>query len=69
MGHGCPLAGVVTRPELLADFAEDFGYFNTFAALPAAAAAGLAVLTVIEDEKLIENAASVGAICFIALRS
>jgi 4-aminobutyrate aminotransferase-like enzyme len=60
MGNGYPVAGLVTRPEALSAFAEDFGYFNTFAASPAAAAAGLAVLTVIEEEGLIENAASVG---------
>ena len=48
MGNGYPLAGLVTRPELLSAFAEDFGYFNTFAASPAGAAAGLAVLEVID---------------------
>jgi 4-aminobutyrate aminotransferase-like enzyme len=52
---------VVTSPGLLSAFAEDFGYFNTFAASPAAAAAGLAVLEVIQEESLIENASVVGA--------
>ena len=61
MGNGYPVAGVVTRPALLNAFAEDFGYFNTFAASPAAAAAGLAVLEVIQQEGLIENASVVGA--------
>jgi 4-aminobutyrate aminotransferase-like enzyme len=60
MGNGYPVAGLVTRPELLAAFIEDYGYFNTFAASQAAAAAGLAVLEVIEEENLIENAATVG---------
>jgi 4-aminobutyrate aminotransferase-like enzyme len=60
MGNGWPVACMVTRPELLAGFAEDFGYFNTFAASPAAAAAGLAVLEVIEAEGLIGNAARLG---------
>jgi 4-aminobutyrate aminotransferase-like enzyme len=60
MGNGYPVAGLVTRPELLAAFAEEFGYFNTFAASPAAAAAGLAVLAVIEQDNLIENAATIG---------
>ena len=60
MGNGYPLAGLVTRPELLSAFAEDFGYFNTFAASPAGAAAGLAVLEVIDGEGLIGNAARVG---------
>lgn len=61
MGNGFPMAGMATRPELLAAFCEDFGYFNTFGGNPVAAAAGTAVLDVIEDEGLIDNAASVGA--------
>ena len=61
MGNGYPIAGLVTRPALLTAFAEDFGYFNTFAASPAAAAAGLAVLDVINEEGLIKNASMVGA--------
>jgi 4-aminobutyrate aminotransferase-like enzyme len=61
MGNGYPIAGLVTRPALLSAFAEDFGYFNTFAASPAAAAAGLAVLEIIQEEGLIENASVVGA--------
>ena len=61
MGNGYPVAGLVTRPELLTAFAEDFGYFNTFAASPAAAAAGLAVIEIIEAEGLIENASVIGA--------
>jgi 4-aminobutyrate aminotransferase-like enzyme len=61
MGNGYPIGGVVTRPELLNAFIEDAGYFNTFAATPAAAAAGLAVLAAIEKEGLIENASLVGS--------
>ena len=61
MGNGYPIAGLVTRPALLTAFAEDFGYFNTFAASPAAAAAGLAVLDVINEDGLIKNASMVGA--------
>ncbi|WP_029349668.1 aspartate aminotransferase family protein [Bosea sp. 117] len=60
MGNGYPVAGVVTRPEILADFCADFGYFNTFAASPVAAAAGLAVLEAIEEDGLIGNANRVG---------
>jgi 4-aminobutyrate aminotransferase-like enzyme len=61
MGNGYPIGGVVTRPELLSAFIEDFSYFNTFASSPAAGAAGLAVLDAIEEDGLIENAARVGA--------
>ncbi|NTA13984.1 aspartate aminotransferase family protein [Agrobacterium tumefaciens] len=61
MGNGFPMGGVVTSPDFLAHFCEDTGYFNTFGGNPVAAAAGLAVLDVIEEEKLIENARIVGA--------
>jgi len=61
MGNGYPVAGVAARPDLLAAFCEDVGYFNTFGGTPAAAAAGLSVLDVIEEEGLQENARSIGA--------
>lgn len=60
MGNGYPTGGVVTRPDILAAFCDKYGYFNTFGGSPVAAAAGLAVLEVIEDEALIENARLVG---------
>lgn len=60
MGNGYPIGGVVTRPELLAAFAADFGYFNTFAASPVATAAAMAVLEAIEEDGLVGNAALVG---------
>jgi 4-aminobutyrate aminotransferase-like enzyme len=60
MGNGFPVGGVVTRPEILESFCETTGYFNTYGGNPVAAAAGLAVLDVIEDEGLIENANRIG---------
>jgi 4-aminobutyrate aminotransferase-like enzyme len=54
------MGGVVTRPDYLTRFCEETGYFNTFGGNPVAAAAGLAVLDVIADEGLAENAGSVG---------
>ncbi|TCT05603.1 aspartate aminotransferase family protein [Aquabacter spiritensis] len=60
MGNGYPMGGVVTRPDLLAAFTAAFGYFNTFGATPAAAAAGGAVLDVLAEEGLIAHAAEVG---------
>ena len=60
MGNGYPMAGVVTRPELLDGFVRETGYFNTFGANPVAAAAGHAVLKVLEQEQLIANANAVG---------
>jgi 4-aminobutyrate aminotransferase-like enzyme len=60
MGNGFPMGGVVTRPEILDPFCEETGYFNTFGGNPVAAAAGMAVLDVIEDEGLMQNAHEVG---------
>jgi 4-aminobutyrate aminotransferase-like enzyme len=67
MGDGYPLAGMATRPEILAAFCEETGYFNTFGANPVAAAAGLAVLDAIEGEGLVANAACRGAELLAAL--
>jgi 4-aminobutyrate aminotransferase-like enzyme len=61
MGNGYPIGAVVTRPEILQDFCSKFGYFNTYAGTPVAAAVGQAVLDVIEQEQLQQNAAQVGA--------
>ncbi|PZP25542.1 aspartate aminotransferase family protein [Pseudomonas kuykendallii] len=68
MGNGYPMAGVVTRPELLEAFCAETGYFNTFGANPVAAAAGLAVLQVIEQEGLIANADRIGTLLRDGLR-
>ncbi|MCB9960058.1 MAG: aminotransferase class III-fold pyridoxal phosphate-dependent enzyme [Rhodospirillaceae bacterium] len=60
MGNGFPMAALLTRPDLLALFCEDVGYFNTFGGNPVAAAAGLAVLEVIAEEGLQANALAIG---------
>jgi 4-aminobutyrate aminotransferase-like enzyme len=60
MGNGYPLGAVVTRPEILEAFCARFGYFNTFAGSPVAAAVGQAVLDVIQREGLMDNARRVG---------
>jgi len=60
MGNGHPLAGVVTRSSLIRELADEGGYFNTFGGNPVSCAAGLAVLDVIEREKLQQNALDVG---------
>jgi len=61
MGNGMPLAGVVARADLVEAFRKGAFYFNTFAASPLQAAAGAAVLDVIETEHLQEQVAEVGA--------
>ncbi|WP_374641724.1 aspartate aminotransferase family protein [Tabrizicola sp.] len=60
MGNGYPLAGLVLQPETIAEFGAKARYFNTFGGNAVAAAVGLAVLDVIRDEGLQENAARVG---------
>ncbi|MBT8097202.1 MAG: aminotransferase class III-fold pyridoxal phosphate-dependent enzyme [Woeseia sp.] len=61
MGNGHPLAATVVRRELLDAFAKRTGYFNTFGGNPVSAAAGLAVLDVIESDGLQKNALQVGS--------
>lgn len=61
MGNGHPVAGMAARPELLKEFGARSRYFNTFGGNPVSAAAGIAVLEVIEREGLIENARRTGA--------
>ena len=61
MGNGYPLAALALRPEVIAEFGRNARYFNTFGGNAVAAAVGNAVLDVIADEGLIENARTVGA--------
>ncbi len=61
MGNGHPVAAVVATREMMAAFRETFGYFNTFGGNPVSCAAAMAVMDVIEDEGLQQNAADVGA--------
>lgn len=62
MGAGHPVAAVVTTPEIAARFAERRSYFNTFGGNPVSAAVALAVLDVIDDEGLLANATTTGAL-------
>jgi len=61
MANGHPVAAVVTRNDVLEAFQSVFKYFNTFGGNPVSAAAAMATLDVIEDERLVENARAVGA--------
>ena len=60
IGNAFPLAAVVTTREIAASFANGMEFFSTFGGNPVAAAAGLAVLDVLRDEKLQEHALRVG---------
>jgi 4-aminobutyrate aminotransferase-like enzyme len=68
MGNGYPLAGLVLKPETIAEFGAKARYFNTFGGNAVSAAVGLAVLDVIRDEGLQQNAATVGAALAAGLR-
>jgi 4-aminobutyrate aminotransferase-like enzyme len=61
MGNGYPVAAVITRREIAAALAETTRVFSTFGGNPVAAQAAVAVLDVIEDERLVEHTARVGA--------
>lgn len=60
IGNGHPLAAVVTTPEVAASFKTGMEYFNTFGGNPVSCAVGLAVLDVLEEERLQPNAFEVG---------
>jgi 4-aminobutyrate aminotransferase-like enzyme len=61
IGNGFPLAAVVTTTEIADSFNNGMEFFSTFGGNPVACAAGLAVLDVLEEEHLQQNALSLGA--------
>lgn len=68
MGNGHPLAGVVARADLVEQFTSQNMYFNTFGGNAVSAAVGLAVLDVLKEERLLENARVVGEYVIAGLR-
>jgi alanine-glyoxylate transaminase/(R)-3-amino-2-methylpropionate-pyruvate transaminase len=60
IGNGCPLAAVVTTPEIAKTLASRI-HFNTFGGNPVSMAQGRAVLRVIEKEGLQANSLKIGA--------
>ena len=68
IGNGHPMGAVVTTPEIAASFSNGMEYFNTFGGNPVSCAVGLAVLDVIRDEALQENALSTGDYVLAGLR-
>lgn len=69
MGNGHPIGAVVTTPEIAASFDTGMEYFNTFGGNPVSCAVGLAVLDVLAEEGLQENARIVGQHLLQGLRS
>lgn len=69
MGNGHPISGVVARADLIEQFGEWGMYFNTFGGNPVSCAAGMAVLDVLEQENLLDNAVNVGGYVAEGLRA
>lgn len=68
MGNGHPIGAVVTRRDVLEHFYKRNQYFNTFGGNTVSCMVGLAVLEVMEHEKLQANAREVGAYLYDSLR-
>jgi 4-aminobutyrate aminotransferase-like enzyme/Ser/Thr protein kinase RdoA (MazF antagonist) len=60
MGNGHPIGAVVTRRELADAFADETVFFSTFGGNPVAVAAAMAVLDVIEDERVLDRTERAG---------
>jgi 4-aminobutyrate aminotransferase-like enzyme/Ser/Thr protein kinase RdoA (MazF antagonist) len=60
IGNGFPLGAVVTTPEIAHSFANGMEFFSSFGGNPVSMAVGMAVLDVIEEEGLCEQALRVG---------
>jgi 4-aminobutyrate aminotransferase-like enzyme/Ser/Thr protein kinase RdoA (MazF antagonist) len=60
IGNGHPLAAVVMTKEIADAFVNGMEFFNTFGGNPVSCAIGSAVLDVIQQEKLMENAFTTG---------
>ena len=61
VGNGYPMGVVVANRALIEAFQAKFGFFSTFGGNAVAAAAGLAVLEVLDVERLMANAAATGS--------
>jgi 4-aminobutyrate aminotransferase-like enzyme len=68
IGNGYPLGAVVTTPEIAASFANGMEYFSTFGGSTVSCAAGIAVLDVVQDERLQDHAREVGGALLEALQ-
>ena len=65
MGNGQPVGAVITRRELVEQFARDTVFFSTFAGNQVSMAAAHAVLDVLADERVLPRVVEAG----LALRS
>ena len=68
IGNGHPIGAVVTRQEIAESFDNGMEFFSTFGGSTVSCAIGLAVLDVVEDERLQAHAQEVGAHLLARLR-
>jgi 4-aminobutyrate aminotransferase-like enzyme/Ser/Thr protein kinase RdoA (MazF antagonist) len=67
MGNGHPVAAVITRSEIVCALAGHTVIFSTFGGNPVSAAAALAVLDVIADERVLDRVRDAGETLFRTL--
>jgi 4-aminobutyrate aminotransferase-like enzyme/Ser/Thr protein kinase RdoA (MazF antagonist) len=60
IGNGHPLGAVITRADIAAAFANGMEFFSTFGGNPVSCVVGETVLRIVQEEKLMEHALSVG---------
>lgn len=60
VGNGFPMGVIVANRDLIEEFQRKYGFFSTFGGNAVAAAAGLAVLSVLKREGLQQNALHTG---------
>ena len=60
MGNGHPVAAVITRREIVSALVGHTALFSTFGGNPVSAAAAIAVLDVIEDERVLDRVQRTG---------
>lgn len=70
MGNGFPVAALITRKDITNKFDEEgIEYFNTYGGNPVSCRAAIAMLDVVENEHLQENAHRVGTYFMEKLRA
>jgi 4-aminobutyrate aminotransferase-like enzyme/Ser/Thr protein kinase RdoA (MazF antagonist) len=61
MGNGHPVGAVITRRSIAQAFADQTVFFSTFGGNPVSMAAAVAVLDVIDDERVLDRTQAAGA--------
>jgi 4-aminobutyrate aminotransferase-like enzyme len=69
IGNGYPLGAVVTTREIASSFDNGMEFFSTFGGSTVSCAVGLAVLDVVQQERLQEHAREVGDVLLAGLRA